>query len=237
MPGKGRSGFKLLSGPDGQDDEGEAFSRQSKLISGEGWTPEAIGALHNSSDVDSSQQSQHHTLGPRHTQSSPGDHTHNGTSSKSLGVWSTYLVSWATVGLGANPVLGSGKLIGRYAQIGGTVFGRLIMSAASDTTFGTGPWIFSKPPVPSVPALGLSGNQYEGGVGAALASNGSANFSGTTTLQPTSSARGIVSVDMWIDFVQILGDNMLWGGGSSSPWTWTTTSGLQAHYFYEVNPL
>ncbi len=40
---------------------------------------------HSNSDVDSSVTSQHHTLGVQHNQASPGDHTHNGKSSKKIG--------------------------------------------------------------------------------------------------------------------------------------------------------
>ena len=44
-----------------------------------------VQRLHNNSDVDSSTQSQHHTLGILHTQGSPGDHDHKGKNSKRIG--------------------------------------------------------------------------------------------------------------------------------------------------------
>jgi hypothetical protein len=44
-----------------------------------------VGKAHTNSDVDSAVTSQHHTLGILHTQSSPGDHKHDGKSSKKLG--------------------------------------------------------------------------------------------------------------------------------------------------------
>lgn len=40
---------------------------------------------HTNSDVDTSTQAQHHTLGIAHNQASPGDHKHDGKSSKKLG--------------------------------------------------------------------------------------------------------------------------------------------------------
>lgn len=40
---------------------------------------------HSNSDVDSSTTSQHHTLGIAHNQASPGDHLHDGKSSKLIG--------------------------------------------------------------------------------------------------------------------------------------------------------
>lgn len=41
---------------------------------------------HSNSDVDSSVTAQHHTLGISHNNSSPGDHKHDGKSSKRIGV-------------------------------------------------------------------------------------------------------------------------------------------------------
>ena len=42
---------------------------------------EEVNALHINSDKDSSAQAQHHTLGIKPTQASPGNHTHNGKDS------------------------------------------------------------------------------------------------------------------------------------------------------------
>lgn len=42
---------------------------------------EEVNALHINSDKDSSAQAQHHTLGIKPTQASPGNHTHNGIDS------------------------------------------------------------------------------------------------------------------------------------------------------------
>jgi hypothetical protein len=47
-------------------------------------TAQQVNRLHRRSDVDSSINSQHHTLGVKATQGAPGNHTHNGTNSKSL---------------------------------------------------------------------------------------------------------------------------------------------------------
>lgn len=44
-----------------------------------------VSRAHTNSDVDASVTAQHHTLGIQHNQSSPGDHTHDGTSSKRIG--------------------------------------------------------------------------------------------------------------------------------------------------------
>jgi len=44
-----------------------------------------VSKFHGNSDIDSSVVAQHHTLGILHNQSSPGDHKHDGKSSKKLG--------------------------------------------------------------------------------------------------------------------------------------------------------
>lgn len=44
-----------------------------------------VNKFHNHSDLDSSERSQHHTLGFKRGQASPGDHKHDGLTSKKLG--------------------------------------------------------------------------------------------------------------------------------------------------------
>lgn len=44
-----------------------------------------VNKFHANSDNDTGPTAQHHTLGILHNQSSPGDHTHNGKSSKKIG--------------------------------------------------------------------------------------------------------------------------------------------------------
>lgn len=46
--------------------------------------PKEVNKLHARSDLDSSTESQHHTLGPKANQASPGDHLHDGRASKKL---------------------------------------------------------------------------------------------------------------------------------------------------------
>lgn len=52
---------------------------------GVGPEPREVALMHNRSDVDSSTLAQHHTLGVKHTQAAPGDHVHDGTSSRKIG--------------------------------------------------------------------------------------------------------------------------------------------------------
>lgn len=44
-----------------------------------------VNKFHSNSDVDTAVTAQHHTLGIQHGQGSPGDHTHDGKSSKRIG--------------------------------------------------------------------------------------------------------------------------------------------------------
>lgn len=48
-------------------------------------SPSVVKAFHARSDVDSSQQAQHHTLGNKHDQSAAGDHNHDGKGSRKIG--------------------------------------------------------------------------------------------------------------------------------------------------------
>lgn len=48
-------------------------------------TPQEVNRFHAKSDVDSSKVAQHHTLGFQANQSSPGDHIHDGKTSKQIG--------------------------------------------------------------------------------------------------------------------------------------------------------
>jgi hypothetical protein len=46
--------------------------------------PQETRKAHNRADVDVSPRSMHHTLGPRRNQASPGNHTHDGSTSKRI---------------------------------------------------------------------------------------------------------------------------------------------------------
>jgi hypothetical protein len=48
-------------------------------------TPVEVNRIHASDDVDTAITAHHHTLGILHNQASPGDHKHDGKSSKRIG--------------------------------------------------------------------------------------------------------------------------------------------------------
>ncbi len=47
--------------------------------------PDTVDRFHANADRDGSQVALHHTLGIQHNQASPGDHLHDGKSSKKIG--------------------------------------------------------------------------------------------------------------------------------------------------------
>ena len=47
--------------------------------------PDAVNKFHSNCDVDGGVTAQHHTLGIQAAQASPGDHSHDGKSSKRIG--------------------------------------------------------------------------------------------------------------------------------------------------------
>ena len=63
-----------------QDKYKPAYDRGSADIA----PPQTVARFHNKSDVDSSSEAQHHTLGIKKDQASPGDHKHDGSTSKRL---------------------------------------------------------------------------------------------------------------------------------------------------------
>lgn len=48
-------------------------------------TARQVGEFHTKADTDASTSSQHHTLGISHNQASPGDHSHDGQTSRLIG--------------------------------------------------------------------------------------------------------------------------------------------------------
>jgi len=58
---------------------------RAKVVATNAPTAQEVAILHSNSDVDSSVNAQHHTLGIQHNQSNPGDHKHDGKSSRRIG--------------------------------------------------------------------------------------------------------------------------------------------------------
>lgn len=67
--------------------EGDPFGDVKSAIDSKNqkFPPDFVNKFHASSDVDNHSNAQHHTLGPKANQSSPGNHIHDGKSSKPIG--------------------------------------------------------------------------------------------------------------------------------------------------------
>lgn len=63
---------------------GDPFGSRKEAKIKESPTPKEVSDFHARSDVDSSAQAQHHSLGIKHDQASPGTHKHDGKSSRRL---------------------------------------------------------------------------------------------------------------------------------------------------------
>lgn len=100
--------------------------------------------LHRFSDVDSSWRAQHHTLGTGKNQASPGDHIHDGVTSKALaGSWTDYDCSFRNAFAGF--AIGNGTIVSKYMEANGLVYLFIDVVMGSTTTYGTGGFFFTVP--------------------------------------------------------------------------------------------
>lgn len=109
-----------------------------------------VNSFHLSSDVDKSAISQHHTLGISATQASPGDHNHDGTTSKKLklsnldGESITFTVVGGTDG--TQPTFSSDPLFtGSYTKVGNICHFQIDVDMDNITSFGTGQYYVNLP--------------------------------------------------------------------------------------------
>lgn len=80
-----------------------------------GVAPQTVNDFHRRSDVDSSQEAQHHTLGVKQDQASPGAHKHDGTTSLKILAGTT--ISGAKTG---NPAPALASVIAALVKLGAT---------------------------------------------------------------------------------------------------------------------
>lgn len=83
------------------------------------------------------------SLGFGPLEAAPGDHTHDGGTSRGPIL---YTPTWSSTG--TQPVLNNGSIYGRYALLGRLVHLYVELTMGSSTTYGTGTYRFSLP-VPS----------------------------------------------------------------------------------------
>jgi hypothetical protein len=109
-----------------------------------------VNSFHLSSDVDKSAISQHHTLGIQATQASPGDHNHDGTTSKriQLGDLASNSIPFTVAGgtLGTQPTFtGAPLFTGSYTKIGNLCHFQIDVDMDNITSFGTGQYYMTLP--------------------------------------------------------------------------------------------
>jgi hypothetical protein len=75
----------VQSSPTSPDQFGQVYDPREDSTQGNTRTGLESRQDHSHSDVDASPQSQHHTLGTARSQSSPGNHIHDGVTSPKLG--------------------------------------------------------------------------------------------------------------------------------------------------------
>lgn len=71
-----------------------------------------------------------------------------------LGAWTAYTPTWT--GNTTNPTIGTGSIVGAFAQIGKVVNFRILLTMGSSTTYGSGFYSFGVP----VPALSGAAGSY-----------------------------------------------------------------------------
>jgi hypothetical protein len=109
-----------------------------------------VNSFHLSSDFDKSAISQHHTLGIQATQASPGDHNHDGKSSRKieLGNLTSSSIPFTVEGgtLGTQPTFtGAPLFTGSYTKIGNLCHFQIDVDMDNITSFGTGQYYMTLP--------------------------------------------------------------------------------------------
>jgi hypothetical protein len=109
-----------------------------------------VKRLHNNSDIDESPRAQHHTLGILPNQASPGDHIHDGRTSRKLKASDveTVHVDFIPGGgtTGTQPTFSSAPLFtGTYVKLGTLVHFAIDVDMDNITSFGTGQYYMDLP--------------------------------------------------------------------------------------------
>jgi hypothetical protein len=127
--------------------------------------------------------------------------------------WTDFTPTWTA---GAGAAIGNGSMVGRYKQIGKTVFVRYRIVFGSTTNFGSAAnWIWSLP---------ITAYYADGTVGHALlfdTSAGSANQGQATLLSSTT---------VWINITA----TGAYAVSNATPWTWAVSDSITMNLVYEV---
>ena len=106
-----------------------------------------VKSLHQNSDVNESPIAQHHTLGSLPNQAAPGDHTHDGSTSKKLDLKNLQGVSigYTPVATSAGTAPAGFGVSGSYTRFGNLCFFQVKINFAAATNFGTGQYRITLP--------------------------------------------------------------------------------------------
>ena len=113
-------------------------------------TFQQVKDFHLNSDVDQSFIAQHHTLGPLTNQASPGDHIHDGSTSKKIQLkhLEGQSIVFAVLGgtTGTQPTFSSDPLFtGSYTRFGNICHFQIDVDMDNITNFGTGEYYVDLP--------------------------------------------------------------------------------------------
>lgn len=129
----------------------------------------------------SSYKEEPRSLGVANLQASPGDHTHDGVTSREIPALAThnhdgvnsaaipnvtlYTPTWSSTG--TQPVLNNGSIYGSYYIFGGSVHLYIELTMGSTTTYGTGTYRFSLPVAANGRFYKLTGLSHDNSVASA----------------------------------------------------------------------
>lgn len=115
----------------------------------------------------SSYKEEPRSLGMSNLQASPGDHTHDGITSKEIPylVTKTYTPVWSSTS--TQPVLNNGIIYGEYVQRSSSVDLYIELTMGSTTTYGLGTYRFSLPIAANGRFYKLTGLSHDNSVASA----------------------------------------------------------------------
>lgn len=188
-------------------------------------SPEGVQSFHQRSDVDSSQQSQHHTLGLRRNQGSPGNHTHDGSNSlvipqgNEVAEWLPFSTFWASDG--TQPDIGNGVIYGKYCKIGKVCIFKWKLIFGTTTTFGSGSFLIQLPFAPQLNVSPLV--QFSDLAGVVSGTEpGVAFYTGATAWSNIGS------------YIYIFSHGSGTGWGGTNPTTWASGGRMNGQITYET---
>ena len=130
------------------------------------------------------------------------------------GLWQSYTPVWTAAT--TNPVLGNGTLVGRYCQIGKTVWVKFRLTIGSTTTLGSGDWSISLPVGPSVSHANLE------------------TFAACPSLCAGTYRVDAMTIPSGFSTFLVIATSVGSFYKSTTPGAWTTGNFINSEFFYEL---